>query len=598
MVATAIQPEVVDLPADTHAADAPLPATITHEEAATALIERAADAALMPGVPGRDEFLTLAATARILSLSGAAPEAVRNNPYIAFHVALVGRDLDLSPSASLNLIDVIEGKKGPQLSLSPQLLNGRIERLGLGHIVKVASTVESCYAVAVGPGGQVDLHCRRSWPDHAEGCECRGVIGDSEFTWEDARMAGLVGPSCSPGVHDPACLSWSKGKSCNQGYRTYPKRMLWWRAAGFCADDWFPTASMGLYSPEALGAVVDDEGRPIDPSTVKLPDGYEPAAPEPVAMAAGDVVEDLARRIHALPADAQDALKLRWKGDGDSPYLQPLAKLPERQVKKATALVDHFEQRARGGEWGDWDPPAAPPVGSSPDGDGSGPEAAPTAQDPAPSPRVDDPPAGDGAGDPPPPPVTEPPAPSSEPEARVGVPPPPAPPEAPSGAQSAESGAPGPCPVCSDTGILDGAPCWGCSDRLGPCTHCGSDEHLRVRVDVDTARCEDQDACWQREQAKDPAMAALATQQAAPDEPEPIDVPSREVVDAGDPDAQPAACPICGSARSVLVFVPNGHGQDGGVWRCSNGSACRERAKGKSGLDVARAALAEHEAKG
>lgn len=227
-------------------------------------VEAAADAALaMPGVPGRDEFLALAMQARILSLSGAAPKEVRNNPYVAFHVAMVGRDLGISPTAALNLIDVITTQSGPQLSLSPQLLNAQIRRLGLGSIRPVVQERDRCIARAFGPDGT--------------------VLGETEFTWEDARDAGLVGPRCQPGEHHETTRQRNNGSSyktcgCNQGYRTYPKRMMWWRAAGFCAADYFPEAGLGLYSPEELGAVVDAEGRPIDPAQVALPAGYDDPA--------------------------------------------------------------------------------------------------------------------------------------------------------------------------------------------------------------------------------------------------------------------------------------------------------------------------------
>jgi hypothetical protein len=264
-------------------------------------IEAAADAAvMMPGVPARDEFLTLAMTARMLSLSGAAPEQVRGNPYVAFHVAMVGRDLGISPSAALNLIDVIDGKKGPQLSLSPQLLNGQIRRLGLGSIRPRERTAERCVAVAYGPNGE--------------------ELGESEFTWEDARMAGLVGPECQPGNHVEHTVthqnrSW-KTCGCNQGYKTYPKRMLWWRASGFAADDFFPEAGLGLYTAEELGALIDEDGRAINPMSVELPEGYEEpkaaVAPAPETVDP-DVLVDLAVRIQALPDDEKADLRAKWK---------------------------------------------------------------------------------------------------------------------------------------------------------------------------------------------------------------------------------------------------------------------------------------------
>lgn len=259
-------------------------------------LERAAEAAIVsPGVPGRDEFLALAMQARILALSGAAPAAVRNNPHVAFHIAMVGRDLGISPSAAIELIDVIQTKNGPRLSLSPQLLNGQIRRLGLGKIIPVEQTVERCVARAVGPNGE--------------------TLGETSFDWREAQMAGLAGKQCQPGAHrtnDMKC-------GCNFGYISYPKRMLWWRAAGFCCDDFFPEAGLGLYTAEELGAVVDDEGRPVDPGSVALPAGYEPPAEQPVsAPEDGEKADDdeLARiqlRIAALPDEQRADLRARWQ---------------------------------------------------------------------------------------------------------------------------------------------------------------------------------------------------------------------------------------------------------------------------------------------
>jgi hypothetical protein len=299
---------------------------------ASAAIERAANAALaMPGVPGRDEFLALAMQARMLAMSGAAPEAVRNDPYVAFHVAMVGRDLGISPSAALQLIDVIKTRNGYQLSLSPQLLNGQIRRLGLGRVEPVIQERDRCIARAVGPDGT--------------------VLGETEFTWEDARDAQLVGPKCMPGEH----VIVKDGKcGCNQGYRTYPRRMMWWRASGFCANDYFPDAGLGLYSPEELGAVVDEQGRPLDPATVALPAGYDdPVEQRRQQQAEADRPADpvklweLQELIHALPQAVRDELREGWKDEqsrvkGFAPHV-----LPQRLVPVARALVNARWAKAR-----------------------------------------------------------------------------------------------------------------------------------------------------------------------------------------------------------------------------------------------------------
>lgn len=321
-------------------------------------VEAAQEAAVaLPGAPGMDEFLALAMQARMLSLSGAAPEAIRNNPHVAFHVAMVGRDLGISPTAAMAMVDVIGTSKGPQVSLSPQLLNGQVRRLGLGEIVRGEQTDTSCTAVAVGPGGR-DRRCRLTWPTHVDGCEC-DIIGTSTFTWEDAQVAGLAGAECQPGAHKVVTRQRRNGGGtynacgCNQGYITYPKRMLWWRAAGFVVDDWVPEASLGLYSPEALGAVVDVEGRPIDPSQVALPAGYddpkqerqERAAQreaEREALADPDALWELQANIKALPEAQQQALLKAWVAEDSRLRGVPARYLPAGLLRAAKAMVNAY----------------------------------------------------------------------------------------------------------------------------------------------------------------------------------------------------------------------------------------------------------------
>jgi hypothetical protein len=312
-----------------------------------------AQEAIEQGVLGRDEFLTLAMTARMLSMSGAAPKLVRNNPYVAFHVALVGRDLGISPSAAVELIDVLDTQGGPRLSLSPQLVNGQLERLGLGVIRPVLRTRDRCVARAYGPGGPDQRCVRLGSPDHVEGCAC-DVLGDSEFTWEDARDANLVGPDCQPRKHEKSIIKKDKNGNtykvcgCNQGYITYGSRMLWWRAAGFAADDYFPTAGLGLYQPEALGAAIDEQGRAIDVGTIELPEGYQPEPPKPKASetpADPEALWALQERIAALPDEQKAEMRDRWKGSDTLKLYRP-ADLPASAITLATAMIKGFEAKA------------------------------------------------------------------------------------------------------------------------------------------------------------------------------------------------------------------------------------------------------------
>lgn len=343
---------VTDTPPTTDVEIVDRPRTDAHDNASAAIVA-ASDAALAnPGMPGRDEFMTLATTARMLCLSGAAPKQIRNNPYVAFHVAMVGRDLGISPSAAMELIDVIDGQNGPRLSLSPQLINGQIRRLGLGSIVPAVQTAERCIAVALGPNGHLDVRCKRSYPDHAENCSCTQIMADYEWTWEDAQMANLAGDKCRPGAHDPICFKQDAAKhlKCAQGFKTYPKRMHWWRASGYLADDVFPEAGLGLYTAEELGVTVDEEGRAIDVASVALPDGYETKAVGGSASnAASEQAPDdekwqLQLRIMALPEDVRAELVETWK---KSDKVSAIATLTVSGLRVAQAMVSGAESKAR-----------------------------------------------------------------------------------------------------------------------------------------------------------------------------------------------------------------------------------------------------------
>jgi hypothetical protein len=126
--------------------------------------------------------------------------------------------------------------------------------------------------------------------------------------------------------------------------------MLWWRASGFCADDFFPEAGMGLYSPEELGAVVDVDGRPIDPATVELPAGYEPAAIGSSSSsddpADPDELWTLQLRLHALPAAQQEAWR-EQKRQQDRLKGVPTYMLSAPGLRLARSLVSGLESAAK-----------------------------------------------------------------------------------------------------------------------------------------------------------------------------------------------------------------------------------------------------------
>lgn len=303
------------------------------------------------GIPGHDEFLALAAQAHLMSTSGIVPKALQGKPADVFVILLTGRDLGIPITSAINQIHVIDGRP----TLAPKLLNARLQRLGLGKIVPGERTDMKATAIAMGPHGE--------------------VLGETTFTWEEAITGGLVMPDCLPGNHTEKCMRYaSKGyEKCRQGYKTWPQRMLWWRAAGWAADDFFPEASLGLYSPEEMGAITDDDGNPIDPGTAPLPPGFEQQAIDSgVDDPPNDPADTALMRatIAALPPDAQADLKSRWAERN----IAPLAQLTQGPARFVWAMIRPLVDAAKkAGTMGDVVVGEPPLPGQAPNADGNRP---------------------------------------------------------------------------------------------------------------------------------------------------------------------------------------------------------------------------------
>lgn len=357
-----------------------LPAVPDDDESGAAAAHRAIAAAAtaameQPGIPGRDEFLSLAMQARMMAGSSLVPQSLRGKPADVFLVLLTGRDVGIPVTAALRKVYVVDG----QPSLAPQLKLALVRRQGLGQ-------------VKPHPGGNAEW--QGAIPIGPEGMPLGSAL---VVTWHDAKMAGLVGVECYPSddkdtvTHSEFCLKpRPQGRGvdykdgvrmrCKDNWRSYPRRMLWWRAAGYCVDDWFPEVGLGLYSPDELGEVTDAEGRPVNPATVALPEGFADAerataqaareagggtnggggGPNPLdAPAEADVIEALKARANALPGPVRAQLKERW-GLSDVVRTWKFDNLPARLVTFVESMLKGFEaiaQREHG-----WTPPGSAPA--------------------------------------------------------------------------------------------------------------------------------------------------------------------------------------------------------------------------------------------
>lgn len=188
------------------------------------------DVAIRPGtapaMPSPTEWKGIVMQAETLAQTQIVPREFRGKAHDIIAVSLIGREMGLSPMLAMQYIHVIEGKP----SVKPELMNARIR--AAGHRIEV-----------------------EAWD--AERCRLKGIRKDGEtmtveFTLDDARRAGLVKERGN----------WEK----------YAKAMLWARSLSMLARALFPDVILGAsYTPEELGAQVDEDGVPLEaqpPSSV------------------------------------------------------------------------------------------------------------------------------------------------------------------------------------------------------------------------------------------------------------------------------------------------------------------------------------------
>lgn len=291
----------------------------------------------LPVVPSDSEMRNLAQLANTLANADAVPKALRRKPNDVFLVLLSARDLGVTLTAAMREFHVIEGK----VTLSPKVKLGLVRQAGLGRV----------------------------WPDpandnsqavwFAERHDAPGIVFESKFGWSDATLAQLVDDRCTPGAHWVGEKGPQRENRRNRGgesdttsvecfckvnYKKYPQRMLSWRAAGYLLDDVFPEIGTGLYSPDELGAVTNDDGEPIEVRAVEsLPGMKGGGHREPEAEKMTDEVRaDLTIRLDKVRAhpEAAEQLSTYWKDRDLPPFSQMVTAGHARLV---LARVRHLE---------------------------------------------------------------------------------------------------------------------------------------------------------------------------------------------------------------------------------------------------------------
>lgn len=155
-----------------------------------------------------------------------------------------GAMLGLHPMAALQGIDVIEGKA----TISPQLMTGIIRSAGHRLIIQKTGTVpEGTFSVTVtGTRSDTGDVFTDTWDlDRAVRAGLCSLTRDSD--------TGRFKVTARSKAGEP--LPWEK----------YPELMCTWRAIGVVGREGFDDVLKGIsYTPEELGAVVDEAGEAVD----------------------------------------------------------------------------------------------------------------------------------------------------------------------------------------------------------------------------------------------------------------------------------------------------------------------------------------------
>jgi RecT family len=160
----------------------------------------------------KDEWGVLREQATMLVQSGFMPPSIKT-PENAIAVILMGRELGITPMASLQTINIIQNKP----TISPQLMLALINRSGQLEDIKMESNSSAATCMMK----------RKGRHPHTV-----------KFGKEEAQALQLSG---------------------KDNYKKQPGTMFQWRAVAMCARVVFPDVILGLYTPDEMGAETDME---------------------------------------------------------------------------------------------------------------------------------------------------------------------------------------------------------------------------------------------------------------------------------------------------------------------------------------------------
>jgi hypothetical protein len=185
--------------------------------------------------------------AKYMAASKMLPPHLSGDEASVFSVMLAARSLDIPMWAAFQQVIVQKGK----VAMTSTLMQALVLRAGYDLFVREdVSGPQGATVRAVRPGIGHD------------GCGW----ADVSFTEEDAVRAGLL-----VRVRGKETLEARSSKGEVMPWEKYTNDMYIWRAISRAARRYFPDVLMGmLYTPEEIGAGVDEDGQPVSAGSVRM----------------------------------------------------------------------------------------------------------------------------------------------------------------------------------------------------------------------------------------------------------------------------------------------------------------------------------------
>jgi hypothetical protein len=245
---------------------------------------------------------------KALSMAQLLPQALRGKPSDVLIIVLYGQELGLSPIQSIQAIYVVNGK--PQLA--GQLWLAKLTEAG--HEYEIVHGQGSCtVTITRGDNGR----------SHTE-----------TFTLDDAKRANLAGKDI---------------------WKSYPKRMLMWRAVSDCASVICPDVALGF----GIAEVAQDNAESELPRRATFAEivGQRHGQPEPTPQQVADIVDaQLAEQPAAQPDEPVDVTHAGVVVEEQPPAADPAeyAALAEEHTAPAAAEPELTEaEQVAVDFWGD-----------------------------------------------------------------------------------------------------------------------------------------------------------------------------------------------------------------------------------------------------